>query len=311
MVSIIMPAYNAEKYIEEAIESILTQSYTDWELIIVDDGSADGTSDICDHFAQKDPRIRVIHQDNKGVSAARNAGLMRAKGEYIAFADADDILPPNSLKVRVDLIGGADLVIAGYELFDENGIIERMPARRRKCWDTHDAVRNIIAAGEIGYQGFLWNKLFKKKIILGSHIEFDKNITVNEDRLFCVEYALFSKNSRISDDLVYRYRVTQTGTMSSIDRLKDKKIYMSEFVAADKAMNMVKKRYSDCYYIGAVEAQYRAVILKRRSSGSTAVFREELDRMIMHYGKISLKAPRQIVGHKQKLAVFAHMILKK
>ena len=308
-----MPAYNAEKYIEEAIESILAQSYTDWELIIVDDGSADGTSDICDYFAQKDTRIRVIHKDNKGVSAQRNAGLMRAKGEYIAFADADDILPPNSLKVRVDLIGGVDLVIAGYELFDENGIIERMPARRRKCWNTHDAVKNIIAAGEIGYQGFLWNKLFKKEILVKKSIKFDEGLTVNEDRLFCVEYALHCLKTRINDDLVYRYRITATSTTSSVYRMTDRELgqCMSEFIGYDRSMEVAGKIYPDCIYLGAVEAQYRARVLKTRINKKEKHLNRLLNEKIRVYGSVALEAPSNIVSLKKKMAIVLHMVFLK
>ena len=97
MVSVILPAYNAEKYIADSIKSVISQSFTDWELLIVDDGSTDSTPRLCDGFASSDPRIRVFHRHNAGVSAARNFGLDSAQGEYITFLDADDILHPEFL----------------------------------------------------------------------------------------------------------------------------------------------------------------------------------------------------------------------
>ena len=103
MVSIIVPAYNAEKYVEECMKGILSQSFRDWEMIVVDDGSTDQTPELVDHFAKDDDRIRVIHQKNGGVGKARNTGQDAATGVYIAFVDADDVLPVDSLKTRVDL----------------------------------------------------------------------------------------------------------------------------------------------------------------------------------------------------------------
>lgn len=98
MVSIIVPIYNAEQYISKCIESILAQTYRDFELILVDDGSTDMCGKICDEYAKQDSRVHVIHQENKGVSAARNAGISLAKGEYIMFVDSDDFITENMLE---------------------------------------------------------------------------------------------------------------------------------------------------------------------------------------------------------------------
>lgn len=90
MISVIIPVYNVRQFINEAVESVIGQSFTDWEMILVDDGSTDGCSEICDDFARSDSRIKVLHQENKGLSAARNAGLDNCKGDFIAFLDSDD-----------------------------------------------------------------------------------------------------------------------------------------------------------------------------------------------------------------------------
>ena len=313
MVSIVMPAYNAEKYIGECIDSILSQTFTDWELIIVDDGSSDGTPLICRQYAGKDPRIKVIRQENRGVSGARNRGLENVSGGYIAFVDADDYLPPESLSVRVELICGADMAVAGYELFNKGGILERMPRCVRKEWDTHEAVRNIIAAGELGYQGYTVNKLFRTELIEKHGIRFNDALPFNEDRLFCVSYALQCSTVNLSDELVYRYRMQEENASSSVLKMTDRDIlrFNTEFQAFDRAMELVKGKYEDCYYIAAAEAQYRAVVLKRRMKRKEKLLAAETDRHILRYGKTVLSAPPGVISLQKKAAVLAHMALLK
>ena len=119
MVSIIVPIYNVEQYISKCIESILAQTYRDFELILVDDGSPDNCGKICDEYAKQDSRVHVIHQENKGVSAARNAGISLAKGEYIMLVDSDDFITENMLEKMHDCIAesGSDIVICGMNTF--------------------------------------------------------------------------------------------------------------------------------------------------------------------------------------------------
>lgn len=119
MVSIIVPIYNVEQYISKCIESILAQTYRDFELILVDDGSTDMCGKICDEYAKQDSRVHVIHQENKGVSAARNAGISLAKGEYIMFVDSDDFITENMLEKMHDCIAesGSDIAICGINNF--------------------------------------------------------------------------------------------------------------------------------------------------------------------------------------------------
>lgn len=124
MISIVMPAYNCEKYISEAIESVLKQTYCDWELLIVDDCSADGTARIAEQFAENDSRIKLIKQpQNGGVARARNTGVAMAKGEYIAFLDSDDMWCEDKLEKQIKLQeeSGAAVIYSSYDFIDEDG----------------------------------------------------------------------------------------------------------------------------------------------------------------------------------------------
>ena len=129
MISIVMPCYNCETSLVRTAECIQAQTVADWELIAVDDGSSDGTGAALDALARADARIRVIHQENGGVSRARNAGMAAARGEWLAFADADDVLPPDALATLLALDdGGADILCGAYTIryTDEGGREERL-----------------------------------------------------------------------------------------------------------------------------------------------------------------------------------------
>ena len=130
-ISVIVPVYRVEKYLNDCIDSILAQTFTDFELILVDDGSPDGCPALCDAAAAKDSRIRVIHQKNRGLSGARNAGLDAAEGEWIAFVDSDDMLLPQALEKAHSTAEktGADVVLYGFAFTDENGKVY-------EGWDT-------------------------------------------------------------------------------------------------------------------------------------------------------------------------------
>ena len=112
--SIIVPVYNAEEYLDRCLNSIMNQEYSSCEVILVDDGSTDSSPMICDRYSATDPRFRTIHKPNGGVSSARNAGLCLAKGEYIMFLDSDDVLLPAALEDMMESLSGEDIVIGGY-----------------------------------------------------------------------------------------------------------------------------------------------------------------------------------------------------
>ena len=114
MISVIVPVYKAEKYLRRCIDSILAQTYTDFELLLIDDGSPDRSGEICDEYAKQDSRVRVFHKPNAGVSSARNLGLDNAKGDWITFVDADDYLAPDWCQQHIEAIQGVDYVQSGY-----------------------------------------------------------------------------------------------------------------------------------------------------------------------------------------------------
>ena len=130
LLSIIVPVYNTATYLPACLDSILSQGFTDFEVLLVDDGSSDGSGAICDKYAEADSRVRVFHQENGGVSSARNLGLSQAKGEWIYFVDSDDEMLPDGLQTLVDCISDdVDIVMGGILEVEENGYSPKIPEK--------------------------------------------------------------------------------------------------------------------------------------------------------------------------------------
>lgn len=213
MISIILPIYNAEQYLRRCLDSILAQSYTDFELLLIDDGSKDSSGAICDAYAVKDSRVRVFHKENGGVSSARNLGLDNALGEYITFCDADDYVTPDWLAAYSEAIANnVDLAIQGYYAIDGDNTVEK---NLSPCQgDTIEAKRQLITSLMFqGMYGYLWVKLFRRAIIEEHVIRFDTQSTFREDEQFfsrCLEYT----SSFIYTDRVGYYYIVPPASKS-------------------------------------------------------------------------------------------------
>ncbi len=190
-VSIIVPVYNAAKSLRRCIESILAQEYRAIELILVDDGSTDDSPAICDEYATADPRVRVIHQQNAGVSTARNRGLDTARGTWVQFADADDWLAPDATKlmVRAATEHGCDMVIADYYRVVGTRVARKGDIDLDRPITPAEYADCMIENPADYYYGSLWNKLFSRAIIEEHHLRMDPALSWCEDFIFVLEYA--------------------------------------------------------------------------------------------------------------------------
>ncbi|OYP60803.1 glycosyltransferase family 2 protein, partial [Prevotella sp. P3-122] len=204
MISIIVPVYNAQKYIKRCVESIVNQSYQKWELILIDDGSKDESSLICDELKQTDSRIHVVHTVNQGASAARNRGLDEAAGDYITFVDADDWVEPNHLEVLVNQIDSdVDLCINSFiaDLYYGSRPYQYKEVKTQDNIESINAFFTIL----LQHSQFLWNKLFKSNIIKDNHIRFNTSISLGEDNIFILEYLNYIRGLSASSVCTYHY----------------------------------------------------------------------------------------------------------
>lgn len=204
MISIIVPVYNAEKYLRETIHSILNQDFCDFELLLINDGSKDKSLEICNEVAQKYPQIRVFNQKNSGVSAARNKGLLEAKGEYISFVDADDLLEADMLGVlyRCAKEYNADVVSCGAGLVEDGKIVkEEYGTNTLKIYDSNEALKFFLTGNKVNIG--VWTKLFKKKLI--EDITFLNDKRINEDKFFIFEALMKANKYVVYDVTKYLY----------------------------------------------------------------------------------------------------------
>ena len=181
MISVIVPVYKAEKYIRECIESILSQTYEDFELILVDDGSPDTSGMICDQYAHRDSRISVIHQNNQGVSAARNTGMQKAAGEYICFVDADDTVDREYLSILQHWMPAGGLAVCevrrgNHVTYTENS--DRMTPEEAQ----------VSALSGSGIKGYAPGKLLDAGVIREHGLSFSGDLAIGEDFLFVIQY---------------------------------------------------------------------------------------------------------------------------
>ena len=252
-ISIIVPVYKAEQYLPRCICSILTQTFTDFELLLIDDGSPDNSGAICDEYALKDKRIRVFHKKNGGVSSARNLGLDNSRGEWIYFADSDDELIKDGLQILFDGVkNGARFVLAGYEKYDETGcLIYSCNNLKQKTLDNNESILYMFKPIDYEYHGYLWCKLFHAQTIKSQSLRFNEEIYFNEDRLFIVQY-LCHNNMRCfyTTKPVYKYFIHKNSAMASIEQSFNYNL-ITDLRAFVLILNEVKttKNYKNLYWV--------------------------------------------------------------
>ena len=256
-VSIIVPVFNTEQYLEACLDSILKQSYTDFELIVVDDGSADGSGAICDIYAEEDSRVSVFHSENKGVSSARNLGLDVAKGRFVMFVDSDDVLPGDALAnlVSEDVdfsVGGMLRILHGSvkEYRHQTDKYYRVGEKERFFDDAFSEM--VLMEGPAA-------KLFRTEIIRRNGLRFAENLHYGEDKVFVFSFLLHAEAFRISTAIAY-VQQRRVGSLSSnisgAEHLRPLMDFLKDFVA-------VVRVYQKEFFCQSVRDLYPVEVIRR------------------------------------------------
>lgn len=242
LISIIVPIYNVEKYLKKCIDSILNQTYSNIEVILVDDGSPDNSGLICDNYAKKDKRIRVIHKKNGGLSDARNEGIKIAKGKYIGFVDSDDYIKKDMYEYLYNLISTlhCDISICNFiKVYEEENLENNIAfSNKKKELNSSEAIQYLLDDREI--KSFAWNKLYKKDLFYD--IKYPKNMNMED---VATTYKLFSKAKKIVVGNEEKYFYIQRE--GSILRSKNSKYYIDYFEIFYERYNYIKKKYTKIY----------------------------------------------------------------
>lgn len=213
MVSVIIPIYNSQEYLARCFDSIINQTESDLEIILVDDGSADDSGKICDAYAETDKRFRVLHKVNGGVSSARNSGIDMMSGDYCCFVDSDDYISENYIAVLLNNLKSycSDISVCGLSRTDTAGISNRVTVLNRR-----EAQLSLFNEAN-GIRGYIGGKLFKTDIIKQKNIKFDEKQALAEDLLFLFDYLIYCQSENtvcVSDNKLYYYEGSSMGALT-------------------------------------------------------------------------------------------------
>ena len=289
-VSVIIPCYNSEKYLSACLDSVLAQTEKDIEVIVVDDGSRDGTLDIAQIYARKDARVKVLHQQNAGVSAARNLGLKKARGEWVSFVDSDDLLTLDALEVMLEAADEqTDMVVCAHETFDERGGREVFWPQTRWPYKTGEKKRYAAALRLIEGDSILnimCNKLHRKSLLDREGLCLTAGIAIAEDALFNLEAVLCGAGITYVHKITYRYRIHEASATQK--RSAGEFEVHRPWLAAMRCM-LERRGMMERYYAAYVNS---VVLRLYKDGGIPGVVREFREKAMPLLGREGLDAAR-------------------
>ena len=227
LISVVVPIYNAEKYIKRCVDSILSQTYANLQVILMDDGSTDGTPDILDSYSERDKRVTVIHKENVGHAHSRNMGLKAATGEFITFMDCDDYMFPDFIEKMYGAIceDDSDMACCSFNYVDEAGnkLGWSEPQLDRKCVDPHEAQRDFLTTYNI--EGFSWNKLVRRQILIDNDLSYEESQKAFVDMFLWYRALGLAKRISYVPDKLYNYYQMSGSVVHTIDDTKMRNFY--------------------------------------------------------------------------------------
>lgn len=253
LLSIIIPCYNTGKYIERCLKSVLSQNYKNIEVIVIDDGSVDNTSDIIRAISEQDKRLRYIYKNNSGVSDTRNRGLEVAKGDYITFVDSDDTVEPQIYEVLLAYLldYSADIAHCSYSRIQGDEIKKIGNTGKVFEMNTKDSIDKLINGGL--FTGSACNKIYKKSVI--NDVYFNTKYKINEDVLFNFYAFLNTKKIVYIDECYYNYQASDTSSCIGTDLIRKN----------EDCYNVSKEIYNQCLKYGYQDIAYQRVSNSRIS----------------------------------------------
>lgn len=250
LISVIIPVYKVEKFLPKCLDSIIGQTYKNLEIILIDDGSTDNSGKICDEYALKDTRIRVVHQKNQGLPLARNAGLKIAHGEYIAFVDSDDYIELDMYEYLWKLISKQNADVAMCNACEDEGFYSQKPI------DVPYALGPIQKFFEFSDWMAPWNKLYKRELI--GDVRFDPTASTGEDELFNFELAKKNALVALGNQSKYHYRCHQNPNSVTVNFRPS---HLNQIILVDKTLAYSKEHNWRVHYKTRRSAQFKHAVL--------------------------------------------------
>lgn len=301
-ISIVVPIYNAELYLEETLESIYLQTFKNYELLLINDGSTDNSGEICKKYLQKDPRVHYFYRKNSGVSDTRNFGIENANGKYICFIDSDDKLDKNYLSDFIDIYSKNDIEL-GCCMFRKfkniDDIVEHNRTLDSNYQYENDEKYDIIFSN---YSGYLWNKMFVTSIIKDNNIFFDKSIGMMEDMLFIFKYLEYVRKAVCIENENYLYRLTNNSASKNLANVKWFSLFKSLDYMLDRNKLYPNKIYNMLcfnYLFYLCNAKFRLRFIKNHKDYKAIV-------MYLNEKNNKTKELYKYLNLKQKVKIFIY-----
>lgn len=289
-ISVIIAVYNNEDHIDQCIQSILSQNLTNFELIIINDGSTDSCGSICDNYAANDKRVKVYHQENRGVSAARNLGLENAKGEWITFVDSDDYVSGNYFDCVLEY-GDQDFILVSLNRIENNEESEYVNFKPQKL-KLEEFIRTYQLYPHFPHAGA---KFYKAAIIVENKLKFDENVNFGEDATFNLSYLFNCHKIALTNLYTYKYRYSPEGLSNKKIIIVEDEQYFYEEIASILKSNLTDTEVISEQIVYPLKRYYLSVL---RSKLSKKEKRTIIKLLIKKYKKLILKF---VKGHRVHL----------
>lgn len=286
MISIIMPVYNTEKYLDRSITSIVNQTYGQFELIIVDDGSTDHSLEIIKNWVKKDNRIKYLQKPNGGVSSARNKGLEKASFDYIMFVDSDDWIEPNMVDKLLNNISlEYDAAFGNMFYAHESGEKKEKKLSFQGVRPLHSGIVASFLNRSLGYGSGVWGAVFRKTIIEknGEALRFDENLSIGEDQIWLIQYLIRCQSVILDSECYYNYFLRSGSAMRSDDKINE-----SEIACKKKLLTIINQydRTLDRYVLDQLFLALFDVTIKAVRAGRSDIVKKyssELKNTITYF----------------------------
>ena len=300
LISVIIPIYNVEKYLNQCIQSIVEQTYQNLEIILIDDGSTDKSSKICDVWSMNDDRIKVIHQKNHEAAKAKNQGIKNASGELIAFVDSDDCIKKDMYEKLYKLMKEkeCDIVECGYQCFKDRILQEESTLNRVEVCNSEQAIKYLM--GDSKMKQVVWNKLYKKEVI--GDIRFPKGRYI-DDEFWTYKILNNARRICVTNEKLYYYRQHASSIMGKkynvrrldvIDAFQERMMYMKK-----NQPKLIAK--STLTYIGMVMYQYQCLTLHGKEIDKDKLFRNKIYKQIKKLEKCEFENAIALANLKYKI----------
>lgn len=289
LISIIIPVYNVEKYIEKCLTSIMNQTYKNIEIIIINDGSTDKSLNVLKKVSCHDNRINIIDIENNGVSNARNLGIENSNGKYLIFVDSDDWVETNYVELLVKHVKEYNAEIASCSYDNSETKVNKIISNSIEIVSEKKELYNYLLLNE-NFSGYLWNKIFDAEIIRHHNIKFDKELHINEDLVFICEYLKYTKYAVLIKDKLYHYIIRKNSALNTHLSIKQ----ISKIKALSIIIEFYKKYDEDdlpvLYYEYVMIACKTLYILKINHCNAEKIKNNCKDIIKSYYEKVYNKA---------------------